>query len=214
MSKKARRHGGTEARRGAWGDLVVSGRHAFVAVCLMIVLAGAAAGQTEDSRSTDATPAGLAFRVAKLVAMDDADTVINDAVVLVKGSEIEALGPADQVKVPEGYRVLDFPEHWLVPGIVEAHDHSAAGWWNDLNDMVYQTNPGLDTRCIPPPDNDWIKAARTGGVTTVLLLPGSGTNLAGWVPVSTNTTPTNVLFYTDPKTSNYLRRFYWAFQFP
>jgi hypothetical protein len=42
----------------------------------------------------------------------------------------------------------------------------------------------------------------------------TSTNLASWVPVFTNTTPTNVLFYADPKASNYLRRFYRAFQFP
>jgi uncharacterized delta-60 repeat protein len=40
------------------------------------------------------------------------------------------------------------------------------------------------------------------------------TNLTGWGPVFTNTTPTNVLLYTDPKASNYLRRFYRAFQYP
>jgi hypothetical protein len=44
------------------------------------------------------------------------------------------------------------------------------------------------------------------------------TNLAPsqvlWSPIYTNTTPTNVLFYTDPKASNYLRRFYRAFQHP
>jgi hypothetical protein len=132
-----------------------------------------------DVTDPSAAP-GLAFRVAKLVAMDDADTVINDAVVLVKGARIEALGPADRVSIPAGYRVLSFPEQWLVPGIVEAHNHSAAGGWGDLNDMVYQTNPGLDTRPIPRPDNPWVKRARTGGVTTVLLLPGSGTNLSGF----------------------------------
>ena len=52
-----------------------------------------------------------------------------------------------------------------------------------------------------------------------VLQPGTlvieaSTNLAGWVPVFTNTTPTNVLFYTDPDASNYLRRFYRVFQFP
>lgn len=126
-----------------------------------------------------AEPTGLAFRVAKLVAMDDADTVINDAVLLVQDGRIAALGPAREVAIPPDYRVFELPEHWLVPGIVEAHNHSAAGGWGDLNDLVYLTNPGLDTRCVPQPDNAWIKTARAGGVTTVLLLPGSGTNLTG-----------------------------------
>ena len=41
------------------------------------------------------------------------------------------------------------------------------------------------------------------------------TNLStDWSPVFTNTTPTNVLFYTDPDASNYAGRFYRAFQFP
>jgi imidazolonepropionase-like amidohydrolase len=138
-----------------------------------------AGGWADDLRGQAGESAGMALRVAKIVAMDDADTVINDAVVLVRDGQIEALGPAGKIEVPESYRVLEFPEHWLVPGIVDAHNHSAAGAWDDLNDMVYQTNPGLDTRSIPQADNDWIRLARMGGVTTVMLLPGSGTNLAG-----------------------------------
>ena len=52
-----------------------------------------------------------------------------------------------------------------------------------------------------------------------VLQPGTlvieaATNLAGWAAIFTNTTPTNVLFYTDPKASNYFRRFYRAYQFP
>lgn len=105
---------------------------------------------------------------------------IDGGTVVIRNGRIEAVGPAGQVAVPDGYRVLSFPEHWLVPGIVEAHNHSAAGGWGDLNDMVYLTNPGLDTRPIPRPDNPWVKRARTGGVTTTLVLPGSGTNLSGF----------------------------------
>ena len=48
-----------------------------------------------------------------------------------------------------------------------------------------------------------------------VLQPGTlvieaSTNLVGWAPVFTNTTPTNVLFYTDPDSSNHLWRFYRA----
>jgi hypothetical protein len=46
------------------------------------------------------------------------------------------------------------------------------------------------------------------------LVIEAATNLAGWAPVFTNITPTNVLFYSDPDASNYFRRFYRAFQFP
>jgi hypothetical protein len=52
-----------------------------------------------------------------------------------------------------------------------------------------------------------------------VLQPGTlvieaSTDLAGWVPVFTNTAPTNVLFYTDPEAGYNLTRFYRAFQFP
>jgi hypothetical protein len=52
-----------------------------------------------------------------------------------------------------------------------------------------------------------------------VLQPGTlvieaATSLTGWAPVFTNTTPTNVLFYTDPNAGNHVRRFYRAFQFP
>jgi hypothetical protein len=42
------------------------------------------------------------------------------------------------------------------------------------------------------------------------------TNLSttNWAGVFTNTTPTNVLFYTDPDAGNAPARFYRAFQFP
>ncbi len=52
-----------------------------------------------------------------------------------------------------------------------------------------------------------------------VLQPGTlvieaATSLSGWAPVFTNTTPTNVLFYTDPDAGNSPTRFYRAFQFP
>jgi hypothetical protein len=39
------------------------------------------------------------------------------------------------------------------------------------------------------------------------------TNLDAWVPVFTNTKPTNVLLYTDPDAGSLPMRFYRAFQF-
>ncbi len=152
-------------------------RVALGLLAALMALAGARSAPGADPAAT--APEPLALRVGKVVALDDADTVIDDAVVLVRDGRIEAVGPAERVSIPDNYRRLNFADCWLVPGIVEAHDHSAAGGWGDLNDMVYQTNPGLDSRCVPIPDNEWVKAARRGGVTTVLFIPGSGTNMAG-----------------------------------
>ena len=74
--------------------------------------------------------------------------------------------------------------------------------------------------CLPTPvmtELNW-----TNGIFQMrvedLLQPGTlvieaSTNLAGWSPVFTNTTQTNVLFYTDPEAANQPWRFYRAFQF-
>jgi hypothetical protein len=45
------------------------------------------------------------------------------------------------------------------------------------------------------------------------LVTEAATNLAGWAAVFTNTTPTNVVFYTDPEASDASTRFCRAYQF-
>ncbi len=122
---------------------------------------------------------GQAFRVGKIVTMDDEDRVINNATVLVKDGRIEALGKSRDLKIPAGYQVHDHPGFWLVPGLVDCHNHTM-GSIRDLNDMVYLTNPGLRTLETIIPEGDEVRHAKTGGVTTVLLIPGSGTNMSGF----------------------------------
>ncbi|MEM7261194.1 MAG: amidohydrolase family protein [Planctomycetota bacterium] len=121
----------------------------------------------------------LAFIVGKVVTMNADDEVINNAVVLVEDHKIVAVGRAKDVEIPDGYHVVERKDLWLVPGMVDCHNHIAGGL-SDLNDMVYLTNPGLRTVDTIVPENSNIKKARAGGVTTVLLIPGSGTNLSGF----------------------------------
>jgi hypothetical protein len=75
--------------------------------------------------------------------------------------------------------------------------------------------------CVPSPVTTGLKL--TNGtfqmrVDDVLqsgtLVIEASTNLASWAPVFTNTTPTNMLLYTDPEAGGGLTRFYRAFQFP
>ena len=46
------------------------------------------------------------------------------------------------------------------------------------------------------------------------LVIEASTNLADWWPLFTNTTPTNLVFFTDPDAANYARRFYRAIWTP
>lgn len=102
---------------------------------------------------------------------------IDHGVILVKNGKIEAIGKASDVKIPAGYTVKEFPDGWVTPGWVDLHCHVAG---TDLNDMVYPTNPELRNLDAIIPDNWQLQAARQGGVTTMLFIPGSGTNLSGF----------------------------------
>ncbi|MED6333913.1 MAG: amidohydrolase family protein [Planctomycetota bacterium] len=122
---------------------------------------------------------GLAIKAAKVLAVPvEGPQVIDNAVVLIKDGRIEAIGPAATTAVPEGWELLDVGERWLAPGMVDLHNHVAGGL-GDLNDMVYLTNPGLRASSTITPLNSYVRRALGGGVTSVLLIPGSGTNVGG-----------------------------------
>ncbi|GIK17039.1 MAG: imidazolonepropionase related amidohydrolase [Planctomycetota bacterium] len=165
-------------RQAADGRQQARGKTRRVATATLV---GALALLTGVSRAEE--PPKLAFVVGKVLVMDKADTVINNAVVLVSGGRIEKVGKANEMAIPQGYRRIDLPRHWIVPGFVDCHNHTA-GSLSDLNDMVYLTNPGLDTLNTVQPESDDMWMARAGGVTTVLLIPGSGTNISGFGTIS------------------------------
>ena len=48
---------------------------------------------------------------------------VRDGSVVIVGGRIEAVGLRREVTVPSGARVIEMPEHTLVPGMVDAHNH-------------------------------------------------------------------------------------------
>lgn len=75
------------------------------------------------------TPTGtIAFVGAQVITMRDAgktEEVIADAVLLVEGDRIGAIGKRGELAVPEGARVIDVSGKTIIPGIVDAHAHAA-----------------------------------------------------------------------------------------
>jgi len=132
-------------------------------------------GMTDPVSAADS----LVFRVGKVVTMDQEDRVINNAVVVVEDGKIAVIGRARDIEIPAGSTVVERPELWLVPGLVECHNHTGGGS-SDLHDYIYLTNPGLRTLESIIPDNPEMERARAGGVTTILTIPGSGNNMSGF----------------------------------
>ena len=44
-------------------------------------------------------------------------------VVVVQGETIDAVGPVDSIKDPDGARIIDLPGMTLLPGLIDAHTH-------------------------------------------------------------------------------------------
>ena len=121
---------------------------------------------------------GLALTARKaLTAAWDGPQVVDNAVLLVKDGLIEALGPASSTAIPDGYAVRDLGERWIMPGMIDLHSH--VGGTFDINDTVFPTNPELKVHGSVRPHNAQFKRAVAGGVTTVLYIPGSGSNAGG-----------------------------------
>jgi imidazolonepropionase-like amidohydrolase len=121
---------------------------------------------------------GLALLTAKALTVPlEGEQFIDGAVILVKDGLIEAVGKASEVAIPIGYEVLDLGDHWVSPGMVELHAHVAGTF--DINDTVFLTNPGVRASTSVRPEDRKMMMGLAGGVTTMLFIPGSGSNIGG-----------------------------------
>ncbi|GAB4156520.1 MAG: amidohydrolase [Planctomycetota bacterium] len=100
-------------------------------------------------------------------------------VVVTRNGRIEAVGEFGKTAIPEGYEVVDCGDAWIVPGFIDLHCH-VAGASMDINDTVHATNPEMRTLDIVSMEHENIRRARAGGVTSVLYIPGSGSNMGGF----------------------------------
>ena len=98
--------------------------------------------------------------------------------VLVRGEKIEAVGPAGEVKVPEGARVIELPGMTVLPGLIDAHTHVLLHPYNEAswNDQVLKEPQALRVcRAV-----NHLKSNLLSGFTTIRDL---GTEGAGYADV-------------------------------
>jgi imidazolonepropionase-like amidohydrolase/Tol biopolymer transport system component len=116
---------------------------------------------TEIAFEVDAdVPRGrIVLSGARVVTMRDAGNgreVIDNGVVVVEGNRIAAVGPADEVEVPEGSVAIDLSGKTIVPGFVDAHAHGAMAREEitpQQNWMQY-SNLAFGVTTIHDPSND------------------------------------------------------------
>lgn len=120
---------------------------------------------------------GIALECAKILTCDEVDDVIDGGTILVRDDKIAYVGRA--ISAPEGYETIEVGEVWAWPGLVDLHSH-VVGPGFDINDMVYPVNPDLSTRPAITPSNSMLRKGTAAGVTTMFLIPGSGTSIGGF----------------------------------
>jgi len=108
---------------------------------------------------------------------------IPDGTVLFENGRILAVG-AD-VAVPAEARVIDATGKWVLPGFLEAHGHvgiheeanGPAG--NDTNEMTNPNTAAVRAIDAIDIDDEGFRDALSGGVTSIVVKPGSGNPIGG-----------------------------------
>ncbi|WP_033295754.1 amidohydrolase [Amycolatopsis jejuensis] len=110
---------------------------------------------------------------------------IEGGTVLIEDGRITEVGTEADVDVPEDAELVDGSGSWVLPGFLDAHAHlgvheDGEGWsGNDTNEM---TDPnGARFRAVDgiDPYEPGFDDALSGGVTSVVIKPGSGNPIGG-----------------------------------
>jgi imidazolonepropionase-like amidohydrolase len=110
---------------------------------------------------------------------------IENGTVLVESGRITAIGPSSELTVPSGVRVVDAGGKWVLPGFVEAHGHvgiheeanGPAG--DDTNEMTTPNTAAVRAIDAVNIDDEGFRDALAGGVTSIVVKPGSGNPIGG-----------------------------------
>lgn len=120
---------------------------------IAIVLAGSASLSSRAAPRQAGQSATLVVTGATLVDGTGRPPVA-DAVVVIEGDRIRAVGPRSAVTVPPGAAIIDGRGRTLMPGLVDLHTHLQGGWDGESGDLL---NFGR-----------YLDALLYAGVTTVL----------------------------------------------
>jgi imidazolonepropionase-like amidohydrolase len=119
---------------------------------------------------------------------------IENGTVLLRDGKVEAVGGAD-LAVPAGYTRVDGTGKFVTPGIIDIHSHlgdypsPSVDAHSDGNEATDPTTPEVwAEHSIWPQDPGFTRALANGGVTSLLVLPGSA-NLMGGRSVTLKNVP-------------------------
>jgi len=116
----------------------------------------------------------IAFQGARILPISGPE--IENGTLVVHQGVIRAVGASGTVEIPGDARVVDATGKVIMPGLVDTHSHIGGG---DGGDGTSALHPAVRILDALDARDDGIRKARTGGVTTVNVMPGSGHLMSG-----------------------------------
>ena len=135
--------------------------------------------------STYKAYAGAPTALVGGTVFDGTGRQIDRGTVLIKDGKVVAVGGPD-LAVPDGYTRIDASGKFITPGIIDAHSHlgdypsPGVEAHSDGNELTNPTTPNVwAEHSVWPQDPGFSRAMANGGVTALLVLPGSGNLMGG-----------------------------------
>ncbi|WP_207429782.1 amidohydrolase family protein [Pedobacter sp. SYSU D00535] len=127
----------------------------------------------------------IALTNARIITMKG-DQVIENGTIVIKENKITAVGPADQVKVPDDAKVISADGQTIMPGIVDVHAHlpTSPDGVSPQQDWSYYTNLafGVTTAHDPSSNTEMVFSQaemQKAGITVGPRIYSTGTILYG-----------------------------------
>lgn len=120
-----------------------------------------------------------------------------NGILVIENGKIIFVGSKEDFSVSDNAEIIDVTGKVIIPGLVDTHSHIGEGDGGDASSPLHPEVRILDAI---NPRSDTFKKARTGGVTTVNVMPGSGHLMSGqtvYLKLRKAETINDMLFCTD-----------------
>lgn len=147
----------------------------LLTLALLFALGATVSAQTrgERGRASGASAQETLIRNATVLTASHGTLPATD--ILIRNGKIAAVG--QNLKAPEGARVIDATGKFVSPGIIDAHSHSMMD--GSVNECTKSVTSMANTRDILNPTAIDIYRELAGGTTAALLLHGSCNSIGG-----------------------------------
>jgi len=155
----------------------------WAALCAAITLPGLAAEPAPPYSSTYAPAAAAPVLLRHATVLTGSGARLDETDLLLADGRISAVGK--DLAAPPGALVIEARGRWITPGIIDPHSHLGGGGSphiainNDVNELTSPTTPQVWVEHSVWPQDPGFATARAGGVTALMILPGSGNLIGG-----------------------------------